>query len=157
MEAKPEPTIDRIKLIENHLDKLVEIKKAVATFFEKKGKQIRDLKIFTNNRRKSRLSVETQCTIDDQDISSEPVVLEYVSMNLFNEKIDTLDQKLNSVLEIINNKAVQTEYLEELCEMIKLIKDEINMIKLESAENRQKMDEIRLVINQVETGILCFE
>jgi hypothetical protein len=156
METKQEPAIDRIKLIENHLEKLIEIKRAVAIFFEKKGKQLREIKIF-NNIKRTRQNQETQYTIDDNDISAEPVIVEYVPMSVFNEKILALDQKLNGILDIIRDKTVQTEYLEELCEMIKLIKDEINTLNLEGTENRQKIDELRQVVSQVENGVLCFE
>lgn len=146
MEAKGQPTVDRIKLLENHIN---ELKSILSNFFEKKGKQFKDIKIF----KKTKENRGTE-TIDDLDINSAPVIIDFISRDEFREKIDALDNKLNSILDIVNSRSVQLDTIDELRDMISLIKEEIQYIK---QENREKIDNIEKSISQIETGVLCFE
>jgi hypothetical protein len=153
MEEKAEQSIDRIKLLENHLN---EMKSIISCFFEKKGRQFRDIKIF----RKSKDNKSTD-TIDDLDIHSNPVIIDFVSITEFREKMDNLDAKLNGILDLtcaMNTRMIQPEYIDELREMINIIRAEIKQLKSEQGTNVQRIDTIEKTINQIENGgVLCFE
>lgn len=149
MEAKGEPSIDRIKILENHIN---ELKSILSNFFEKKGRQFRDIKIF----RKTKDNKGTE-TIDDLDIHTAPVMIDVLSIQEIRDKMNNLEYKLNSILDVLNSRTVQPDSIDELRDMIKIIKDEIYRIKEESGENREKIEGIEKTITQMESGVLCFE
>ena len=149
MESKAEQNIDRIKLLENHIN---ELKSIISNFFEKKGKQFREIKLF----KKSRDNKNTE-TIDDLDIHCAPVIIDFVSLNEFIEKIDNLETKLNSILEIVNNKTIKIDSVDELRDMISVIKEDIHLIKNDTNNHKIKMEDLEKTISQIESGVICFE
>jgi len=149
MESKAEQNIDRIKLLENHIN---ELKSIISNFFEKKGKQFREIKLF----KKSRDNKNTE-TIDDLDIHCAPVIIDFVSLNEFREKIDNLETKLNSILEIVNNKTIKIDSVDELRDMISVIKEDIHLIKNDTNNHKIKMEDLEKTISQIESGVICFE
>jgi hypothetical protein len=94
MENKSNP-IDKIKVLENSVN---ELKSIINNFINKKSKDLKKMNFFNFNKKKQ------TATIDDTDISSQPVIIDKVDLQDIRTRINSLETRLNLFIENIENK-----------------------------------------------------
>jgi hypothetical protein len=142
MENKSNP-IDKIKVLENSVN---ELKSIINNFINKKSKDFKKMNFFNFNKKKQ------TCTIDDTDISSQPVIIDKVDLQDIRTRINTLETRLNLFIENIENK---NEMNQQQYESLKITIDEI--VTEIKREHNERIDEIQNIKNDINNGIILYE
>ena len=91
-------------------------------------------------------------TIDDTDISSQPVIIDKVDLQDIRTRINTLETRLNLFIENIENK---NEMNQQQYESLKITIDEI--VTEIKREHNERIDEIQNIKNDINNGIILYE
>ena len=143
MEHKSNP-IDKIKVLENSVN---ELKSIISQFIKKKSNNFKKMDIFNFNKKKNQTS-----TIDDNELSSQPVIIDSIDIQDIRTRINTLETKLNIFIEKLENK---NEMDQEQYESLKSAVEEI-VIEIKREKNERIID-IQTIKNDINNGIIMID
>jgi len=144
MENKSNP-IDKIKVLENSVN---ELKSIISQFIKKKSNNFKKMDIFNFNKKNKN---QTN-TIDDTDLSSQPVIINSIDIQDIRTRINTLETKLNIFIEKLENK---NEMDQEQYESLKSAVEEI-VIEIKREKN-ERITDIENIKNDINNGIIMID
>jgi len=142
MENKSSP-IDKIKVLENSVN---ELKSIINNYIDKKSKEFKKMNFFNLNKKKQTV------TIDDTEISIEPVIIDKSDIQDIRTRINSLETRLNIFIENIENKNEMNQ------QQYESLKDTIEEIKTEMKRERiERNDQIQNIKNDIGSGVILYD
>jgi len=143
MENKSNP-IDKIKVLENSVN---ELKSIISQFIKKKSNNFKKMDLFNFNKKKNQKN-----TIDDTDLSCQPVIIDSIDIQDIRTRINTLETKLNIFIE---NLEIKNEMNQEQYESLKSAVEEI-VIEIKREKN-ERLTDIQNIKNDINNGIILID
>jgi hypothetical protein len=143
MENKSNP-IDKIKVLENSVN---ELKSIISQFIKKKSNNFKKMDLFNFNKKKNQTN-----TIDDTDLSCQPVIIDSIDIQDIRTRINTLETKLNIFIE---NLEIKNEMNQEQYESLKSAVEEI-VIEIKREKN-ERLTDIQNIKNDINNGIILID
>ena len=142
MENKSSP-IDKIKVLENSVN---ELKSIINNFINKKSKEFKKMNLFNFNKNKQTY------TIDDTDISIQPVMIDKSDIQDIRTRINSLETRLNLFIENLENKnEINQQQYESLKDTIEEIKTEMKREQIE------RIEDIQNIKNDINSGVILYD
>jgi hypothetical protein len=143
MEKKSNP-IDKIKVLENSVN---ELKAIISEFINKKSANFKKIDFFSFNKKKTITN-----TIDDTDLTAQPVIIDKLDIQDLRTRINCLDTKLNLFIESLENKNEQSDQqYDNLKITLEEIKEEIKR------EHDERVEQISILKNDLNHGVIMYD
>ena len=143
MEKKSNP-IDKIKILENSVN---ELKAIISEFINKKSANFKKIDFFSFNKKKTIMN-----TIDDTDLTAQPVIIDKLDIQDLRTRINCLDTKLNLFIESLENKNEQyDQQYDHLKITLEEIKEEIK------CEHDERVEQISILKNDLNHGVIMYD
>jgi hypothetical protein len=143
MEKKSNP-IDKIKVLENSVN---ELKAIISEFINKKSANFKKIDFFSFNKKKTIMN-----TIDDTDLTAQPVIIDKLDIQDLRTRINCLDTKLNLFIESLENKNEQSDQqYDHLKITLEEIKEEIKR------EHDERVEQISILKNDLNHGVIMYD
>lgn len=142
MENKSSP-IDKIKVLENSVN---ELKSIINNFINKKSNDFKKMNFFNFNKKKQ------TSTIDDNDISIQPVIIDNIDIQDIRTRINSLETRLNLFIENLENKNEMNQ------QQYESLKHTIEEIVLEiKREHNERIEDIQNIKNDINNAVILYD